>query len=84
MFIVQGQDTATVAAAVQAVGGEITHELGIIHAVGAVLTPAQQLQLEHHEAVQRIYADRTLSLSTGNTVRDEFNSTSYGNNNGFC
>ena len=34
-FIIQGADVAAVKAAVQAVGGEITHELGIIHAVGA-------------------------------------------------
>ena len=33
--IVQGQDLNTIKAAVQAVGGEVTHELGIINAVGA-------------------------------------------------
>ena len=35
--IIQGADAASVAAAVRAVGGEITHELGIIRAVAARL-----------------------------------------------
>jgi hypothetical protein len=35
--IVQGPDLATAIAAVESVGGEITHELGIIRAVGARL-----------------------------------------------
>ena len=34
-YIVQGHELTAVAAAVRAAGGEITHELGIIDAVGA-------------------------------------------------
>ncbi|MGD2176735.1 MAG: hypothetical protein PVG71_02825, partial [Anaerolineae bacterium] len=37
-MIVQGSDVATVAALVEGIGGEVTHELGIIDAVGARLT----------------------------------------------
>ena len=40
-YIVQGQDLSTIKAAVEAVGGEITHELGIINAVGARLSDAK-------------------------------------------
>ena len=44
-LIVQGRDLATVAEAVRGVGGEITHELGIIDAVAARLTRAQRARL---------------------------------------
>ncbi len=40
-YIVQGKDLITVTNAVRSVGGEITHELGIIRSVGAELTPSQ-------------------------------------------
>ncbi len=65
-FIVQGRDVATAAEAVRAAGGEVTHELRIIDAVGARLTPAQIAVLEQHEAVTRIYQDREVGIrSTG-------------------
>ncbi len=44
-FIVQARDMAAAAAAVRSVGGKITHELGIIDAVGGSLTPAQAADL---------------------------------------
>ncbi len=44
-YIIQGQDLTSVQAAVQAAGGEITHELGIINAVGATLEARQVDQL---------------------------------------
>jgi len=34
-YIVQGESVDTAAAAVESVGGTVTHELGIINAVGA-------------------------------------------------
>ena len=43
--IVQARDLATAAGAVRRVGGEITHELGIIDAVGARLSTAQRESL---------------------------------------
>ena len=39
--IVQAADLETAAEAVRSAGGEITHELGVIRAVGAVLTKSQ-------------------------------------------
>jgi hypothetical protein len=44
--IVQGPDLATAKAAVLDVGGEVTHELGIINAVGAQLTAEQRKAIE--------------------------------------
>ena len=63
--LVQGSDVTTVAAAVRAVGGEVTHELGIINAVGARLTPTQIRRLEASGGTLRIQADRSTSVSGG-------------------
>ena len=55
--IVQGKDLASVRAAVESVGGEITHELGIIRSVGARVTSSQREQLGVSAAVQHVYSD---------------------------
>ena len=62
--LVQGSDLAAVAEAVRAVGGEVTHELGIINAVGARLTPTQIRRLEATDETLRIRPDRTATVST--------------------
>ena len=61
-FIVQGTDLAAVTAAVEEVGGAVTHELKIIRAVGARLTAAQRAALAEHPAVTRIYEDRKVGI----------------------
>ena len=85
-MIVQGRDVAAVAEAVRGAGGEVTHELGIIRAVGARLTPPQLTALSDSPAVRRIYSDSAVRLATGGggskTVRDEFSVTSFTNNDG--
>ena len=58
--IVQAADSATAAERVRAMGGVVTHELGIIDAVAAELTPAQRRALERQAAVRRIYDDGTV------------------------
>jgi subtilisin family serine protease len=85
--IVQGRDLASVRTLVRAVGGTVTHELGVIDAVGARLDPRQARLLREREPGIRFYADRQFeiaatSVSGSSTVRDEFATTSYGNNNG--
>ncbi len=60
-FIVQGTDLATALEAVRKVGGEVTHELGVIRAVGARLTESQRAALEGFEGITRIYEDRPVS-----------------------
>ncbi len=82
--IVQGRDLSAVAEAVRQVGGEITHELGIIRAAGAELTAAQRAALEQHAAVTRIYEDRKVAVDSAPalTVRDELNSASFTNDDG--
>lgn len=70
--LVQGKDLASAAAAVRAVGGEITHELGIIDAVGARLTRRQIEQLEANEGL-KVQADRMVGVTdtTGGPASDE-------------
>lgn len=62
-YIVQGKSLADARAAVEALGGEITHELGVIRAVGARLTPAQHHALDRSDAVRRLYDDRSVQTS---------------------
>ena len=57
--IVQGPDLAASRAAVLAAGGEITHELGVIRAVGAELSASELKSLRTAVAV-RIYDDRSV------------------------
>ncbi len=66
-FIVQGTDLATVLEAVRKVGGEVTHELAVIRAVGARLTPSQRAELETLDGITRIWEDRPVSLQTQRT-----------------
>ncbi len=63
-FIVQGTDLATVLEAVRKVGGEVTHELAVIRAVGARLTPSQRAQLEALDGITRVWEDRPVSIQS--------------------
>jgi serine protease AprX len=73
-MIVQAADMETAAAAVRAVGGEITHELAIIRAVGALLTPSQAAVLAKTEGIT-ISANRGVEASTTDTNEMGFNTT---------
>lgn len=63
-FIVQGTDLATVLEAVREVGGEVTHELAVIRAVGARLTPSQRAELEALDGITRVWEDRPVSIQS--------------------
>ncbi len=43
-------------------GGELTHELEVIRAVGARLTPSQRAALESLDGITRVWEDRPVSL----------------------
>ncbi len=82
--IVQGDDLDTVRDAVLEVGGEITHELQIISAVGANLTPAQVERLNKTSLV-RIHENRSVTSSANEAepdVRDKFKDVAWSGNNG--
>ena len=55
--IIQGSDIAALSAAVQGFGGDVTHELAIINAIGAELTTSQLRALKNTGLVKRIYPD---------------------------
>jgi NhaP-type Na+/H+ or K+/H+ antiporter len=54
-YIVQANDVDTAAAMVAYVGGEVTHELGVINAVGAKLSESQLRRLYSTDVPLRIY-----------------------------
>lgn len=70
-YIVQGTDLAAARAAVRAAGGEVTHELGIIQAVGAELSEAQWKTLRDQDGVRRLYQDRDLSTAGATELSGE-------------
>lgn len=61
--IVQAEDMATAASLVREVGGTITHELGIIDAVGAQLTAAQLAALEAAPGRVHLYPNSPVQVS---------------------
>jgi serine protease AprX len=62
--IVQGPDLAAAKAQVEALGGRLTHELGVIGGVAASVTPAQHEALAADPGL-RVALDRPLHLATG-------------------
>jgi hypothetical protein len=61
-YIVQAKDLTAAADAVRSVGGEITHELGVIRAVGALLTPTQVQRLRSVAGLT-VHENRGLEVS---------------------
>ncbi len=61
--IVQAIDSARAASAVRSVGGQVTHELPIIDAVGARMTAAQLEMLQRLPGIRRVYADREVKTA---------------------
>lgn len=61
--IVQGTDLATAREAVLSVGGEITHELGIIKSVGANLSKAQMQKLRGIKGIRKVYQNSEVETS---------------------
>ncbi len=62
-FIVQGSDVERVVRLVESVGGKVTHELGIIDAVGATLTPSQAGALETLSGIRRVYGNHFAAVA---------------------
>ena len=61
-FLVQAADLETAVTAVEAVGGTVTHQLGLINGVGAELTDAQQTMLAQTEGIQLV-ANQSLTTA---------------------
>ena len=67
-YIVQAADIDQAKTAVIETGGQITHELEIIHAVGATLTNDQLQTIRTRGEVKRVYEDRAVSTSDASTM----------------
>ena len=61
--IVQGNDVAQVATLVNQVGGDTTHQLSIIDAVGAQLTAAQLAELKRIPGIIKIYENSQVQVA---------------------
>ncbi len=80
--IVQGPSLDAARRAVEQAGGEITHELGLIRAVGARIDEAGRRQLEATGGL-RVWDERQARLaSAGFTVLDRFDAASFANDDG--
>ncbi|MDH5620139.1 MAG: hypothetical protein OEZ11_16120 [Gammaproteobacteria bacterium] len=62
-YIIEGRSLEAVVTAMTVVDGEITHELGVIRAVGATLTPAQVEALRARAGIQRIYGNGSIEVA---------------------
>lgn len=80
-YLIQGTRLSSTLDAVRQVGGEVTHELNVINAVGAELTDAQREMLTRDGL--RVMADQALGIDSSTaTVRDEFTVVSWTENDG--
>lgn len=62
-YIVQSDNVDRARAVVSRAGGQVTHDLEIISAVGARLTAGQLAAVRAHEDIGRVYEDRALTTS---------------------
>jgi hypothetical protein len=68
-LIVQGTNRASVEAAVEAVGGQITNELGVINAFGIRLPGSQRAALNIQPAVEKVSVNQNLGITTKDGLR---------------
>ena len=64
-YIVRADSAELATELVVAVGGDVTHELGIIEAVAATLTSAQVTDLRSREAVRQVTVDGSVETAAG-------------------
>ncbi len=83
-YLIQGNEVSVLKAAIVRVGGEVTHELDLINAVGAELTQSQYKILMQMKGL-RLMNDQPVGIESAGsteTVRDEFTIKSYAENAG--
>lgn len=68
-LIVQGTNRASVKAAVEAVGGQITNELGVIKAFGIRLPESQREALDTQPAVEKVSVNQNLGITGKDAVQ---------------
>jgi serine protease AprX len=81
-YIVEGRTTDLAASAVTAAGGEVTSRLNIIDAVEARLTDAQHAAVLANAGVKQISLNALVATNAAASVRDNFETDSFANNDG--
>jgi len=71
-YIIQADSLETAVELVRQVGGKVSDELGIIRAVGAVLTPRQVEMLRAHGGRVKVFEDGKVSVSSTNVPETYF------------
>ena len=81
-YIVEAQSTDAAAAAVAAAGGQVVSRLNIIDAVEARLTDAQHARVLGATGIKQITTNTLVSTQAAASVRDNFDTQSFSNNDG--
>ena len=71
-FIVQADTVAAAAAAVESVGGAVTHRMEIIDGVGAVLSKAQREALSRAPRLRALFPNRSVEVASASTPQADF------------
>jgi subtilisin family serine protease len=81
-FIVEASSTDLAAQAVVAAGGQVVSRLGVIDAVEATLSDDQHAQVLRTDGIKQISVNATVSTNAAASVRDNFETGSFANDNG--
>ena len=81
-YIVEAESTDKAASAVAAVGGEVVSRLGVIDAVEAKLTEDQHAKVLSVRGVKQITPNTPITTQAAASVRDNFETGSFANNDG--
>src|SRR6188768_493350 len=81
-YIVEAESTDKAASAVAAVGGKVVSRLGVIDAVEAKLTEAQHAKVLSVRGVKQITPNAPITTQAAASVRDNFETGSFANNDG--
>ena len=81
-YIVEARSTDAAAEAVAAAGGQVVSRLNIIDAVEARLTDAQHARVLAAAGIKQITTNTLVSTQAAASVRDNFETQSFANNDG--
>jgi serine protease AprX len=81
-YIVEAQSTDAAAEAVAAAGGRVVSRLNVIDAVEATLTDAQHARVLAVAGIKQITTNTLVSTQAAASVRDNFDTGSFANNDG--
>ena len=81
-YIVEADSTDTAADAVKGAGGEVVSRLGVIDAVEAKLTDSQHMSVMSARGIKQISPNIPVTTLAAASVRDNFETSSFANNDG--